>query len=113
HDDNHAEVHDVAAVAARVAVDQLHNRGEHALAGVIGDDAAAAIELGGYGEGDQRGEENCHQRIEVADVLPGLEAEDRTPTLRRDHQENCDGDCANGGPQEIALQALDRSIAPS
>ena len=34
-DDDHAEVDDVSAVAAGVAVGELHHGGEHALAGVL------------------------------------------------------------------------------
>ncbi len=110
---DHAEVDDVSAVAAGVAVRQLHHGGEHALAGVFRDDAAAAVELAGHGEGDEHRERDGHQRIEVRDILPGLEAESRAPTLRRDHQEDGDRDGADGRPQEVALQAFERGLTPS
>ena len=41
----HAEVNDVSAVTARIAVPQLHHRREQVLPGVTADDAPAANEL--------------------------------------------------------------------
>ena len=60
----------------------------------------------------QHRERNGHQRIEIGNILPGPEAEGRSPTLRRDHQEDRDHDGADGRPHEVALQAFERSLAP-
>ena len=76
HDQHHAEVDDVSTVAARVAVRELDHGGEHTLSGLVGDNATAAVELAGNGERDESCEKDCHQRVEVADVMPGLQAED-------------------------------------
>ena len=46
HDDHHADVDDVAAVAARVAAGQQPDADEQIPAGLSGDDGGAAQELG-------------------------------------------------------------------
>ena len=60
HCGHYAEVNDISAIAARVAVGQLHHGGEHALAGVLRDDASTAIELRGHGQRDQHRERDHH-----------------------------------------------------
>src|SRR6266851_6402107 len=50
-----AEVDDVSTITAGIAVGQLHHGGEHVLARVLGNDAAAPVKLGGYGQRDQHG----------------------------------------------------------
>src|SRR5208282_4473178 len=106
------EVNDVSTVAARVAVGELHHGGEHALAGMLRDHSPAAVELAGDGERNQHGERDRHQRIEVRNIFPGLEAEGRSPTLRREHEEDGNRDRADRRPHEIALQAFERGLAP-
>ena len=78
-DDHGAEVDDVAAVAACVAMRELDHGGEHALPGMAGNDFAAAIELAGDGERDQHGRgrapsanrsRRCPARGEGRTVLP-------------------------------------------
>ncbi len=44
--------------------------------------------------------------------MPGFEAEDRAPTLGREHQKQYNRDRADGRPQEIPLQAVERGLAP-
>ena len=98
-DHGHAEVHDVAAVAASVAMEQVHHRGQQILSGVARDHAAAANELRSDGQRHQRGQHGGHQRVEVCDVLPRPDAEG-------DHQ-HPDRKRPQRRPHEVALQALE------
>src|SRR5579863_4578322 len=49
HDDDHAEVNDVAAVTAGVAMRELHHGGKKILAGMAANHAPPANKLGNYG----------------------------------------------------------------
>src|SRR4029077_20069869 len=109
---DHAEMDDVASVAASVAVRELDHGGEHTLSAFLGNDASAAIELTGDGQRTHDRKADGHQGIKIRDVLPGAEAEGASPTGRSGHQENCSNDGADGGPQKVALQAFKRGLAP-
>src|SRR5437762_886338 len=87
HDQHNAEVDDVSTVAACVAMRELDHGGEHTLSGLVGDNATAAIELAGNGEGNESCEKDRHQRVEITDVMPGLEAEDASPACRGEHHD--------------------------
>ena len=53
-DDDYPEMHDVAAVAAGVAVGQMDHRGKKILSGVAADDMSAANEFRDHSEGHER-----------------------------------------------------------
>ena len=76
---SHAEVDNISAVAARVAMPQVHHRRQQILAGVARDHAAAADKFRQDSQTHQRRQHGCHQRVEVSDIRPGTHPE-------RDHQ---------------------------
>ena len=75
HDYDYAEVDDVSAVAAGVAMRELDHRREKVLAGMPTDYAASADEFRNYGERHKRRQHDGHQRVEVRNVLPRFHAE--------------------------------------
>ena len=91
---------------------ELDHRGKHALAGVSGDDLAAAVVFAGDCERDQYRETDGHQRIEIRNVLPRTQSEGRSPARRCDHQQCHHRDRADGGPHEIPLEAVKGSLTP-
>ena len=57
-------------------------------------------------------EADGHQRIEYAMSCQGRRPKGDPQDCGRDHEEGHDGDCADGGPHEISLQAFEGSFAP-
>ncbi len=107
-DNDHADVDDVAAIAAGVAPGQQVHGGKEVLAGLTGNHARAAEEFredggedaGGHGEGDQRVEVAA---VELA-VFHRIHAQREADNHGR--PEHDDGD------DEVALDAAQRCGAP-
>jgi hypothetical protein len=68
------------------------------------DDAASADELGDHSKDHQRRKNGRHGGIEKGRILPGTHAEN-------DHH-HADRNRANGGEQEIPLEAFEGSLTP-
>src|ERR1039458_7658071 len=99
-----AKVHDVAAVASRIAMVEVNHRGKDVLLALAGNDAASADELGNNGEDYKRRENGGHGRVKIGRVLPGTHAEQ--------NHHAADGERADRGEQEIPLEAFDGSLTP-
>ena len=65
-DEDHAEVNDVAAIAAGVAHGEFVSRHHHAHAGARSDDFCAAVELQDDGPGDEAAEEEAKHGSAIA-----------------------------------------------
>ena len=91
---------------------ELDHGGEHALTCLLGNDATAAIELAAHRKSNENGQHDGHQRIEVADVMPRLEAKDRSPACGGEHHKQADDEGCYARPGEIALEAFERSLTP-
>ena len=65
---HHAKMDDVTAIAARVAHGELPDGGEEIEARARANHSGAAEEFGGDGQGNEDGEDQANQRVEVAEA---------------------------------------------